>query len=79
MAAFFADGIFTCIFIKENVRVSIEISLSFVPEVPFDNKSALLQVLAWRRTGAKLSIDTLLTMIYYAIWRHWSSEWVRGH
>ena len=33
----FADGIFKRIFLKENVRNSIKISLNFVPQSPIDN------------------------------------------
>ena len=34
-----------------NVWISIEISLKFVSKGPFDNRSALFQIMAWRRTG----------------------------
>ena len=37
----------------ENARIAIMISLKFVPKGPIDNKSALVQVVAWRRTGDK--------------------------
>ena len=47
----FADDIFTCIFMNENVCTSIEISPNFVPREPIDNKSTLVQVMAWHRTG----------------------------
>ena len=53
MAATFADNIFKCIFLNENVRVMVKISLKFVPEGSNDNKSALVQVMAWRQTGDK--------------------------
>ena len=45
-------AIFTCIFLNENVKISIKISLKFVPKGPIDNKPALAQVMAWCRTGA---------------------------
>ena len=38
MASILADGIFKCIFLNENVRISIKISLKFVPKGPIDNK-----------------------------------------
>ena len=38
----FADDIFKCIFLNENVRISIQFSLKFVPKGPIDNKSALV-------------------------------------
>ena len=49
----FADDIFKCIFLKENVRISIEISLKFVPRCPINNIPALAQIMAWRRQGDK--------------------------
>ena len=50
MAAILADN-FKCIFLNENHRIPIRISLKFVPKSPIDNKQALVQVMAWRRTG----------------------------
>ena len=43
------DDIFKRIFVNENVRVLIRISLKFVPETSIDNMPALVQVMAWRR------------------------------
>ena len=51
MAANLPDNIFKCIFLNENDRIFIQISLKFVPRRPVDNKLALIQVMAWRRTG----------------------------
>ena len=48
-----ADDIFKHILLKENVRVAIHISLKFVPRGSNDNKSALVQVMFWHRTGDK--------------------------
>ena len=42
MADAFADDIFKRIFLNENIRISIEISLKFVPRVSNDYKSALI-------------------------------------
>ena len=36
-----ADDIFSCIFLNENVWISIKISLKFVPKGPIDNKPVL--------------------------------------
>ena len=36
-----------------NVRISIKISLMFVPKVPNSNIPALVQIMAWRRPGDK--------------------------
>ena len=38
---------------NEKFRILIQISLKFVPKGPIDNKSALVQVMAWRRSGDK--------------------------
>ena len=53
MAAILADDIFKCIFLYENDKIQIQISLKLVPMCPIDNNSALVQVVAWRRTGDK--------------------------
>ena len=44
--------IFKSIF-NESVWISITISLKFIPKGPIDYKSALVQVMAWHRTGKK--------------------------
>ena len=49
----FPDDIFKCIFLNENVWVPIEISLKFVPKGPINNIPALVQIMAWRRSGDK--------------------------
>ena len=41
------------IFLNENVWISIEISLKFVPKGPTNNIPALVQIMAWRRQGDK--------------------------
>ena len=63
----FPDDFFKWIFLNENVWISIKISLNFVPKVPINNIPALVQIMAWRRSGDKpLSepmVDSLLTHI----------------
>ena len=49
----FADDTFKCIFLNENVRISIKISLKFVPKVPINNILIMVQIMAWRRSGDK--------------------------
>ena len=49
----FADDTFNCIFVNENVRISIKFSLKFVPKGPINNIPALVQIMAWRRPGDK--------------------------
>ena len=49
----FADDTFKRIFLNENVRISIKISLKFVPKGPINNNPELVQIMAWRRSGDK--------------------------
>ena len=49
----FSDDIFKPIFLNENIRILIKISLKFVPKVPINNISALVQIMSWRRPGDK--------------------------
>ena len=49
----FANDIFKCIFLNENVWISNEISLKFVPKGSINNYPALFQIMAWRRPGDK--------------------------
>ena len=49
----FANDIFNCIFMNENVWIPIKISLKFVPKSPIKTIPALVQIMAWRRPGDK--------------------------
>ena len=49
----FADDTFKRIYLNENVRISIKISMKFVPMSPINNNSSLVQIMAWRRSGDK--------------------------
>ena len=49
----FADNTFKRIFMNENVRISINISLKFVSKCLIKNIPALVQIMAWRRPGDK--------------------------
>ena len=49
----FPDDIFKRIFFNQNFWISIKISLKFIPEVRINNILALIQIMAWRRPGAK--------------------------
>ena len=49
----FADDIFKCIFLNENVSIAIKISLKFVPKGQINNIPASVQIMAWRRPGDK--------------------------
>ena len=49
----FADDPFKRIFLNETLRISIKISLNFVPKGPINNIPALVQIMAWCRPGDK--------------------------
>ena len=59
----FADDTFKCIFLNENVRISIEISLKFVPKGPINNIPALVQIMAWRRPGDKPLSESMMVSL----------------
>ena len=70
MVAILADGIFKSIFLNENDRIPIHISLKFDPRGTVDNKWALVQVMAWRRTGDKPLPEPMLSLFTDANMRH---------
>ena len=70
MAAILAEDIFKCIFLNENDRLSIQISLKYVPRSPIYNKPALVQVMAWRRTGNKPLPDPMMTQFTDTYMQH---------
>ena len=47
----FADDTFKRIFLNENIGIPIKISLKFVPKGPINYNPALVQIMAWRRSG----------------------------
>ena len=59
----FADNIFKCIFLDENLWILIKISLKFVPKGSINNIQALVQIMAWHRPGDKpLSEPTMVRL-----------------
>ena len=56
----FADDTFKHIFLNENVRILIKISLKFVPKSPINNIPSLVQVMAWRRPGDKPLSESMM-------------------
>ena len=64
----FADDIFTCIFFNENCCTLMKLSLKYVRKGPINNNPAMVQIMAWRRSGAKPLSEpmmiSLLTHIY---------------
>ena len=59
----FADDTFKCIFLNENVRISIKISLKFVPKGPINNIPALVQIMAWHRSGDKPLSEAMMVSL----------------
>ena len=56
----FADNVFKCNFLNENVWIPIKISLKFVSKGPINNIPALVQIMAWRRTGDKPLSESMM-------------------
>ena len=73
MAAIFADDIFKCIFLNENVSIAVKISVKFVPKGPINNIPALVQIMAWRRTADKPLSEPILVCCTEAYMRHSAS------
>ena len=69
----FADDIFKCIFENEDEWISPKISLKFVPRVRINNITALVQIMAWRRTGDKPLSEPMMTQFNDAYMRHSAS------
>ena len=60
----FPNDIFNkCIFVNENVWISIKTSLSFVPRGPINNILTLVQIMAWRRPGDKPLSEPMLVCL----------------
>ena len=59
----FPDDIFKCNFFNENVCILIKISLKFVPVCPINNIPALVQIMAWRRSGDKPLSDPMMVRL----------------
>ena len=68
----FADDTFKRNFLNENVRISIKISLEFVPKGPINNIPALVQIMVWRRSGDKpLSEPMMISLLtHICVTRH---------
>ena len=57
---YFADDTFKCIFLNDNIRISIKSSLKFVPRGPINNIRALVQIMAWHRLDDKPSSEPMV-------------------
>ena len=59
----FPDYIFKCIFLNENVLISIKIPLKFVRNGPINKIPALVQIMAWRLPGDKPLSEPLMVSL----------------
>ena len=66
-------------FMNENLVLLIRISLKFVPKGLIDNKSAFVQVMAWRWTSDKSLSETMLTQFTDAYLPRLGDEWKIEH
>ena len=57
---YFADDLFRCIAMNNDLWISIKISLKFVPEVHINTIPALVQKMAWRRPGGKPFSESMM-------------------
>ena len=64
----FAGDIFKRIVVNENIWISIAISLKFVPKVRIINIPALVQTMAWRRSGDKPLSEPMMFSLLTHIW-----------
>ena len=70
LAAILADDIIKCILLNENDWIPIQISRKFVPKSEIGENPALVQVMAWRRTGEKPLPEQMMTPFTDAYMRH---------
>ena len=72
MAATSQIALSNVFFLIEMSEFTIKISLKFVPKVPINNIPALVQIMAWRRPGDKLSSEPMW-LAYWCIMHHSTS------
>ena len=65
-----SDDVSKCNFIDKNVWIPIKISLKFVPKGSINNIPALVQIMAWRRTGDKPLSEPMMTQFNDAYMRY---------
>ena len=74
----FPDDILKWIFLNENIWILIKISLKFFFEVRINNIAALVQIMAWHRSGDKpLSEPVVVSCMLICVTRpHWVKKFV---
>ena len=73
----FSDDIFKRIFLKANCLILIKISLKFVLQGPLNNIPALVQTMAWYRSGDKPLSESMMVLFddaYICVTR---PQWVK--
>ena len=75
---FSADDTFKHIFLNENIRISIKISLKFVPKGLINNIPVLVLIMAWRRSGDKPLSEPMMvrSLTHICVTR---PQWVNRH
>ena len=76
----FADDMFKCIVLNENVWMPIEISLKFVAKGIINNNPILFKIMAWRRPGEKplsepmmISWLTHISIVYALVYHEYKN------
>ena len=72
----FADDTFKRIFLNENVRISIKLSLKFVPKGAVNNNPSLVHMMAWCRSGDKPLSEPMMVSLLTHICVTWP-QWVK--
>ena len=73
----FTDDIFKCIFLNGNLWIPIKISLKFVFNGPINNIPAMVQIMAWCRSGDKPLSEPMMVGLptHICVTRH---QWVKN-
>ena len=67
----FPDDNFKCIFLNENIWISIKMLLKFSPKGPINNFPALVQIMAWRRPDDKPLYEPMMISLLTHICVTW--------
>ena len=57
-------------FLNKKFPILNEVSMKCIPESPVNKKSALVQVMAWLRTGDKPLPEPMMTKFHDDMWPH---------
>ena len=60
---YFADDSFKCVSLNENVSILIKIPLKYVPKGSINNIPALVQIMAWCRSGDKPLSEPMMALL----------------